>query len=404
MTTVPAYAWAVALVLAPAPALAQPVLGTPAVSSPTIVVSTMPEFGPRLPASDGPWILGEVRFHGNRTVAEYLLRTKIRARRGILYTPGDIRADVDALVGLGVFSQASSGIFATDEPVPSQYAGIVVSTTMVRLVYFVDEKGAPAAAPKPAPAAGTRPEDRVPPAAVSGVIMTPTAYRGLGRYNRPGLGLDFNGVYYIGRLYGKNNLSYTTQKTNFIDRVGVWFLTADAKMQLQSETRWRPAMAAGVQGAFTFRDAPQPSITTPGVTVNVSQKTTRPLANAYVVFSKKTGFLRSSVGWMQGNSGDSIGLLTEFLSPQALLFNGHREQEAKSKSILFASLLTLPKPAYPLAVEILKPNGMALQPYLLNFKLGYFLKLNFDVAYLKFNGGWDLLGMFQFRYNYFPSR
>lgn len=390
------------LALLSAPVGAQ--IGEVALSSPTVVLSTTPDFGPRLVPTGGPWVLGDVRFYGARTVSDYALRSKVRAKRGSLYTPNDVAGDVGALLELGLFSQVSSGLFATDEAVPQQYTGIVVSTAMVRLVFFVEEKGTPAAVPVAPSATPLKPEDRVPPAAVSGVIFTPTAYRGLGRYNRPGLGLDFNGVYYIGRLYGKNSLGYTTKKTNYIDRLGAWFVMADGKMQLQSETRFRPAMAAGVQGVFSLRDAPQPSIATPGVTVNVSQKTTRALADAYVVVSKKLGPVRSSVGYMQGNFGDSVSLLTEFLSPQALLLNGHQHQTAQSKSTFFASLLALPKPAYPLAVEFMKPNGMALSPYLLNLKLGYFLKLNFDLAYVKFKGGWDLLGMFQFRYNYFPSR
>jgi len=34
--------------------------------------------------------------------------------------------------------------------------------------------------------------------------------------------------------------------------------------------------------------------------------------------------------------------------------------------------------------------------------LGTLLKLNFEISYLTFKGGWDVLGMFQFRYGYFP--
>ncbi|MBI5202305.1 MAG: hypothetical protein HY925_12015 [Elusimicrobia bacterium] len=383
------------------PAGAQP--SEPVVSSPTVVLPAAPDFGPRLPATSGPWVIGDVRFYGAVTVSDYALRSKVRAKRGSLYGPNDIQGDVQGLLEMGVFSAVSSGLFATDEPVPEQYTGIVASTGNVRLVFFVEEKGKPAAAPAVS-TAPLRAEDRVPPAAVSGLIFTPTAYRGLGRYNRPGLGLDFNGVYYIGRLYGKNSSDYTTRKTNYIDRIGAWFVSADGKMQLQSETKWRPAMAAGVQGYFTFRDSPQPSIQTPGVTVNVSQKTTRALADAYVVFSKKFGPVRGSAGVMQGNFGDAVPLLSEFLSPQAMTFNGLPGRIASAKTTFFCSLLSLPKPAYPLGFEFIKPNGMALSPYLINFKLGYFLKLNFDIAYLKFKNGYDLLGMFQFRYNYFPSR
>ena len=104
------------------------------------------------------------------------------------------------------------------------------------------------------------------------------------------------------------------------------------------------------------------------------------------------------------NAGDSVGLLSEYLTDQALAFSGHPGSQAKSNSTFFASLLYLPTPTYPLAVEYLKPNGMPLDPWMLNFKLGHFLKLNFDLAFLKFNGGWDVLGTFQFRYTQFPKK
>ena len=64
--------------------------------------------------------------------------------------------------------------------------------------------------------------------------------------------------------------------------------------------------------------------------------------------------------------------------------------------------MLLPKPQYPLAVEFIKFNGAPLNPWLMNFKVGYFLHLNFDVGLLKFQGGYDLLGLLQFRFNQFP--
>lgn len=367
-------------------------------------VTAMTALGIPLAPDKGPWVLGDVRFQGNVTVSEYALASKVRAKRGSLYMPEDVAGDVNTLKATGSFSEVTYAVYAiANQPAPEGYQTIAVSTHMVRLVFTVVEKsgGTPVVTQ---PAKELKPEDRVPPAAVSGVVMTPTAYRGLGRLNEPGLGLDINAVYYIGRLYGKNNLDYTIDKTNYIDRIGVWLLGADGKMQLQSEGDWRPAVAAGVQGIFQFRDSPQPTLATPSATVKVSQKTTRALAAGYVVASKKVFGIRASAGFMQGNAGDITGALTEFLSPQALLFNGHPGQTARSNSVPFASLMILPKPAYPLAVEVMKPNGMALQPILINFKLGYFLKLNFDVAYLKFNGGYDVLGMFQFRTNYFPRK
>ena len=57
-------------------------------------------------------------------------------------------------------------------------------------------------------------------AALSGIVLMPTAYRGRGK-NSIGLGLDFNAAYYIGRLYGKNKYEWTIDKKNYLDRVGV---------------------------------------------------------------------------------------------------------------------------------------------------------------------------------------
>jgi hypothetical protein len=44
-----------------------------------------------------------------------------------------------------------------------------------------------------------------------------------------------------------------------------------------------------------------------------------------------------------------------------------------------------------------------MSPKLINLQLGTMLRLNFQLSYLKFDGGWDLLGMFQFRYSHFPK-
>lgn len=394
-----------ALALSAPPAAAQPLPGFGAEAS-TVAFSTQSLLGVPIPLEGGPWVVGDVQFQGYKSLSLYTLQNKVRARRGALFTPSDVAGDLESLRSLPSVVTAEARLYAIpDQPVPENYRSIAASTSMARVVYALTEKelSLPGLDRAPAPPASAQtPESKLPPASLSGVVMTPTAYRGVNQYNTPGLGLDINAMYFIGRLYGKNSLS--TQKTNFIDRVGVWNLAGDAKMQVQSETDLRPALAAGVQGIFTFRDAPQPPINQPGVTVNVSAQTTRALGETYVVATKKVWKSRLSAGYAYGNAAERIALLTEFLSPQSLQFSmgGANPIEAKAKDSVFASALFLPKPSYPLAVEILKPNGMPRKPVLLNFKLGYFLKLNFDLSYLKFQGGWDLLGQFQFRYTHFP--
>lgn len=176
-------------------------------------------------------------------------------------------------------------------------------------------------------------------------------------------------------------------------------------MLVQTEKDWRPALAAGAQGIFAFRDAPQPTLNSPTVSVQVDRGATKGLGGAYVVASKK---FRSkwitSVGYMGGNAADQMSLLSEFLTPQALALSGHPGQEATSHDIFFAGFTWLVSPSYPVVVEWIKPQGAAARPFLLNLRLGQFLKLNFELSYLNFEGGWDLLGMFQFRYTYFPRR
>ena len=364
-------------------------------------VALQGNFGHPQSLDKGPWVLGEVLFFSaGRVAGDYTWRDKVRGTRGALYTKADILSDVDNLMAMGKFDKIEPALYEmAGTPVPQELAAVSASTSQVRLVFNVVEK-------PQAPGAESKIR-RTPPAAVSGVVLTPTAYRGAGRYTTPGLGLDINGAYIIGRLYGRNSFENTPRKTNYIDRIGVWMLTADGKMQIQSESTIRPAVAVGGQGTFLFRDSPQPNVNdpNPSVSVNASQKSTKLLSAGYFVASKKFGPVRASAGVMQGSQGDAVAQFSEFLSPDALgFFAGQKGQISRSRTMPFASLLMLPKPEYPLAVEFIKFNGAALNPILINFKIGYFLHLNFDIGYLKFNGGYDLLGLIQFRYNHFPKR
>lgn len=242
------------------------------------------------------------------------------------------------------------------------------------------------------------------PVPLSGIVLMPTAYRGKGK-NTLGMALDINTAYYIGRLYGKNTLDWTLQKTNYIDRVGVWLLMADAKMLVQTESRWRPAMAVGVQAIYVLRDSPSPTLNpTSAPTFSVSMNRTEALMGSYVVLSKRPHpKLITSIGYMEGNFNDIFPHLSEFLTKDALVFSGHSGQEATSRNLLFAGLIWLPKPTYPLGIEFIIPQGAPANPKLINLRLGRLLKLNFEIAYLTFEGGWDLLGMFHYRYTYFPK-
>ncbi|MBU2530595.1 MAG: hypothetical protein KKD35_06100 [Elusimicrobia bacterium] len=241
-----------------------------------------------------------------------------------------------------------------------------------------------------------------PPISLSGIVLMPTAFRGNGA-DSIGLGLDFNAAYYIGRLYGENDYTWTTEKSNYIDRIGVWLLTADAKMLVQSEKKYRLAMAAGVMGIMQFRDSPQPTLNQPTVSVKVDNKNTNTYACAYVVLSKriKNKFILNA-GYSDGDFPKVIYQLSEFLSEEAMNLNGYSSFTPPS-GMLFTSLAWMPKAGGSyIGVEMLVPHGAPQNPKLFNLHLGTLLKLNFELSYLTFDGGYDLMGMFQFRYSYFP--
>lgn len=245
-----------------------------------------------------------------------------------------------------------------------------------------------------------KPQKKMEPVLLSGMVLMPTAYRSTGR-NSIGLNLDINAAYYIGRLYGKNSYTWTTNKKNYLDRIGLWVLSADAKMTVQTEQDWRPALAAGALGMFTVRDSGQPKLDNPTVQVNVNS--TDKLASAYVVASKKwTDKFIFTLGYMEGSVPDIMPQLSEYLTAAAMTLNGHDGQQCTSRSMAFGGIIWLPRPDRPITLEIMAPQGAPGSPKLFNLHLGSLLHMNFEVSYLNFDGGWDLLGMFQFRYNYFP--
>jgi hypothetical protein len=243
------------------------------------------------------------------------------------------------------------------------------------------------------------------PANLSGMVLMPTAYRGTNRDNSVGMGLDINAAYYIGRIYGKNNYPWTLEKTNYIDRIGQRLLTADGKMEIQSEGEYRPAVAVGAMGMFGFRDSPQPSIgQASGTTVTANVSTSQQMGAAYLVATKRfyKHFI-GTLGYTEGDTSEIFGMLSEFLAPNALTLDGDAGRTAETDGMLFGGLLIQPKSTSVYGIEVIKPQGMVLNPTLINLNLGSLLHLNFQVSLLTFHGGYDILGMIQFRYSQYPK-
>jgi hypothetical protein len=235
---------------------------------------------------------------------------------------------------------------------------------------------------------------------ISGIVLTPTAYRSNG-VNEIGPSLDFNAAYYIGRLYGKNDFSWTVDKKNYLDRVGIWFFEMDGKLLIQRETKNFPAVSSGYKGMFAFRDSPQPSLNQPQATIKVKNSDT--YSTLYIVLSKNIlSNLFINAGYSDGDFSKFIYQTSEFLSDTAIKLTTQMNKPYISKSTLFAGILYLYKEKTPLGFEIIIPQGSTLSPKLINFQLGNFLKLNFQISYLKYKYGYEYLGMFNFRYSFYP--
>jgi len=236
---------------------------------------------------------------------------------------------------------------------------------------------------------------------ISGIVLTPTAYRSNG-INKIGPSLDFNAAYYIGRLYGKNTFEWTVDKKNYLDRVGIWYFETDGKLLLQRETKYVPSFSSGFKGIFTFRDSPQPTLNTPSTTFKVNNKNTNTYGAIYFVLSKHiSNKLIINSGYSDGDFSKFIYQISEFLSNDAIKTTTNHKPYI-SRSTLFAGLIYIIKEKNPIGFEIIIPQGSTLEPKLINFQLGTLLKLNFQISYLTYKGGYEYLGTFNFRYSFFP--
>jgi len=236
---------------------------------------------------------------------------------------------------------------------------------------------------------------------ISGIVLTPTAYRSNG-INEIGPSLDFNAAYYIGRLYGKNKFYWTVDKKNYLDRIGIWYFEMDGKLLIQRETKNFPAVSSGYKGIFAFRDSSQPSINQPQTTIKLKNSDT--YSTVYITLSKHLlDNLFINLGYADGEFSNFIYQTSDFLSDTAIKLTKGITKPYVSKSTLFAGILYVYKEKIPIGFEIIIPQGSTLSPKLINFQLGNFLKLNFQISYLRYDGGYDYLGMFNFRYSFYPK-
>ncbi|MGC9069752.1 MAG: hypothetical protein ACP5IO_00370 [Elusimicrobiales bacterium] len=236
---------------------------------------------------------------------------------------------------------------------------------------------------------------------VSGLVITPTAYRTYG-LNEIGSSLDINAAYYIGRLYGKNTFNWTVDKKNYLDKIGLWYLEMDGKLLIQKERKYIPAFASGAKASFLFRDSPQPNLSSPSASFKVDSKNTQDNLSLYFVISKYiTKNYVLSAGYSEGDFSKTVYMLSEFLSERSSDLTYSKPRRITHSTLFFNTFLII-KDKNIIGFEVIIPQGSTFSPKLINLQLANFLKLNFQLSYLTYKAGNEILGMFNFRYPFYP--
>ncbi|MEK7287961.1 MAG: hypothetical protein AAB091_05330 [Elusimicrobiota bacterium] len=229
-----------------------------------------------------------------------------------------------------------------------------------------------------------------------GLILVPTAYRKIPLYDSPTaeigrllpVNFDITTIYFIGRIYGHNDLNELTNTRNVLfTRVGTSFIQLDGKVILEKESRRFPQIAVGAEGAALLRDGAQ----NPSFSVNFQKENSRKFTGLYAVASKQLRQAQFSLGWIAGSSPAKLIYLTELLpsaiQPDRGLFGGIRWQLTRK---------------FSLETELIQTLGTPEKPWLLNLKLGSAVHTNFDVGYLHYRRGYEILAHFSFRYTLYP--
>ncbi|MCD4812127.1 hypothetical protein K8S19_00320 [bacterium] len=255
-------------------------------------------------------------------------------------------------------------------------------------VLTVDSKGQTSAASKTV-LGKSRPRNR------NGLVLTSTAYRGLG-HDDLGFTADMQFTYYIGTLYGEQD-EELSEFALYLDPISLWLLTADVKYTFLTEkqNKYFPLAAALGGKASLLLFAGQQSEASGSFTF--SEKTEFDYVwGGYLSLSRSFGNWGIHGGYSLGSLGDPFFYLSKYM----------RYGETERTRNLFYMGIDFPVARrMNAALEIMYPLNSELisqqHPVLINLHVDRLF--NFDVAYLHWNQGWAFLGYFNIRFTVFPG-
>ena len=230
----------------------------------------------------------------------------------------------------------------------------------------------------------------------TGLILMPTAFRN-DIFDNFGVNADMAFSYYIGSIYGEHDINLRKGNDSFT-KIGVWLLSADIRLTALNETANIPSVGVGYTYSIMLQDSIGSSDTTGvGVTIGSNDRDSlKSMMGTYAVVSKELFWdFTFHTGYILGDYASFIPYLTRYADTDRRNFNSYFVGFGRP---LFSKM--------GVEVEYVVPANINKNPflpdtYLINTHIDRFI--NFDVAYLKYPGGYAWLGYINFRFTIFPN-
>ncbi|MCE5300985.1 MAG: hypothetical protein LLG37_08980 [Spirochaetia bacterium] len=257
------------------------------------------------------------------------------------------------------------------------------------------------------------------PPSQTSVVLMPTGFRN-NIFDNYGLNIDAGFAYYIGSIFGQHDVGGYGSKTDTFAKNGIWLLSVDAKWSFFNPFENWPSLALGVDYTLLLRDKIGSSETTNAGATFSTKDSVLGLQYMFASASKKafwetTVHAGYSLGFKlykddkgKGAAGYIPYLVNTILGSEAVdsasAETGERVIEARNAYYLgfsrpFFGKMGL-KAEYLVPVDMNK-NFALPNTYIINTHIDRFI--NFDLAYLHYDGGYAWLGYINLRFSIFPS-
>jgi hypothetical protein len=237
----------------------------------------------------------------------------------------------------------------------------------------------------------------------SGLALFPTAYSN-GLYRSDGFNLDILFSYFIGSIIEKDR----GLQTETLNPLRLWLFTVDAKYGWLHEDGDIPAIASGLIDTLLLQGG-SPGAT--GTSTGSLKFTAQALGSIYTVASKRIGrdtavhlgIMRGNLAGIGGGSkfvkrilptGNFSNLMLQFAS-------GLYDERGESAPNIVYTGFNFKWLGTPWRFEFIKPFPLSKHPFLIDSKIDRLFA--FNLSYEHWDGGYALLGYFNFRFTILPT-